>query len=70
MGNNKYKCLNSKCNNTIPRHNEMICNKCSCSMDVVCVDCDESVTTSDIMMSTSEGQLCKICWSKLTDGIS
>ena len=35
---NKYKCFNSKCDNsiycvnTIPRVTPMICNKCSCVM--------------------------------------
>jgi len=72
---NKYKCFNSKCNNTTPRPDdrlfgrvEYICDKCSCSMDIICVDCNERVASDNTSIRTTEGQLCSRCWGKLTDG--
>ena len=49
----KYKCFNTKCDNTTPRPDERlfgvveyICNKCKCQMEVIsitelCTNCDE-----------------------------
>jgi len=60
---NKYNCLNSKCSNTVPKYNTMICKECSCSMDIICIDCAESITTDVTPLRTIEGQICSKCWS-------
>jgi len=61
---NKYKCFNLKCSNTTPRHDTVICNKCSCHMDVVCIKCNESVTSDNTALRTTDGQLCSDCCDK------
>ena len=79
----KYKCFNSKCDNTTPRPDnrlfgvvEYICDKCSCSMEVIsvaelCVNCNEETPYKiDTHINQRQhylegaGQLCSKCWDK------